>query len=145
MAIGSAPTLELAPDPRSPGLARDFVTWVLDEWELSRLADTARLLTSELVTNAVLHAGTALTLRVVRDTRRSMVRISVWDASPALPRRKRYSELATTGRGLAMIDNAAQAFGVETMTDGKEIWVELPIPNEPDGRVVDGTSSRGDR
>ena len=44
-----------------------------------------------------------------------------------------------------MIDNAAQAFGVETMTDGKEIWVELPIPNEPDGRVVDGTSSRGDR
>ena len=142
MAIGSAPTLELAPNPRSPRLARDFVTWVLEEWGLTRVADTARLLTSELVTNAVLHAGTALTLSVVRDTGRSTVRISVWDASPASPRRKRYSELATTGRGLAMIDNAAEAFGVEALSDGKEVWVEIPIPAQPDNRGVDDGTSR---
>jgi anti-sigma regulatory factor (Ser/Thr protein kinase) len=123
-----ASTIELTADPRSPRVARDFVTEVLAAWGLGRLRDEARLVTSELVTNAVLHSRTDLTLVLEQDPERRVLRITIRDGSHVPPRRRHYSELATTGRGLAMVDRAAQAFGTEQLPEGKAVWVELPLP-----------------
>lgn len=121
------PTLALASDPRSARIARDFVAAVLDEWGMGRVREEARLLTSELVTNAVLHAGTTLTLSIDLDDARQVVRITVRDGSRTQPRRRHYSALATTGRGLAVIDGAAEAFGIEALGEGKAVWFELAL------------------
>ena len=123
-----SPTLTLASDPRSARTARDYVAAVLDEWGLGRVREEARLLTSELVTNAVLHAGTTVTLSIDLDDERQVVRITVRDGSRTQPRRRHYSALATTGRGLAMIDGAAEGFGIEASSEGKAVWFELGVP-----------------
>jgi anti-sigma regulatory factor (Ser/Thr protein kinase) len=120
-------TLDLSPDPSSPRAARAFASEVVSMWGLPMLADEVRLVTSELVTNAVLHSRTKLTLRVTRDDPRGVLRIAVRDGNPAHPRRRHYSDLATTGRGLAMVHKTSQAFGVEPLPDGKQVWVELRI------------------
>src|SRR3954464_8884059 len=102
------------PDPRSLRLpatarstteARRFVVAALDEWELVELSDTVALLTSEVVTNAVLHARTDLTVKVSRVD--GGVRVSVTDGSVRGPIRRRQSHEATTGRGIELLDMLA--------------------------------------
>lgn len=119
--------LTLPADPRSPRRARDFVQATLHSWGLVTVLDDAKLLTSELVTNAVLHARTQVTLTVTSDDERDVVRVSVSDQSPVVPRRRRYSSLATTGRGLNMVDDASQAHGVEPSAAGKAVWFEIGV------------------
>ena len=75
--------------------------------------------------NAILHAGTPITLRLTRDEERQVVRITVRDGNPAHPRRRHYSALSTTGRGLAMVEKATGGFAVEAWSDGKDVWFEL--------------------
>ena len=73
-------------DPRSVGLARRFLREMLEESEVSEdVADTAQLCLSELVTNAVVHAGDRL--RAARDPRRRPDRVG---ARPAATRRPRH-------------------------------------------------------
>src|SRR5437763_9953531 len=74
-------TLTLEPDVMSPRLARQFVASILRDWELDHLLDQAQLLTSELATNAVLHARTPMVLTVTRDDERAMLRVTVLDNS----------------------------------------------------------------
>jgi hypothetical protein len=49
----------------------------------------------------------------------------VYDGSPALPQRKRYSRTATTGRGLGLVEQLADSWGAEAMDSGKAVWFEL--------------------
>jgi anti-sigma regulatory factor (Ser/Thr protein kinase) len=125
--VQTVPTLRLPPDPRSPRHAREFVGSLLERWGLPDLHDRAALITSELVTNAVLHAGTPVTVTVAVDGSRSVLRITVRDGSSVEPRQVDSGELATTGRGLSMVDQSADAFGVEPTSEGKAVWVELPL------------------
>ncbi|MBA2528582.1 MAG: hypothetical protein H0V19_01235, partial [Euzebyales bacterium] len=67
--------LTLQPSAASPRAARQFVVAVLRRWGCEHLGDTVALLTSELVTNAVLHAGSAVGVSVAR--RRGGVRVEV--------------------------------------------------------------------
>jgi anti-sigma regulatory factor (Ser/Thr protein kinase) len=122
--------LELPPLPTSPRVAREFVAGVVVGWGLDHLADAARLLTSELVTNAVLHARTSLTVRVDRDEERQVVRVSVLDHSEVRPRRRHYSPMSTTGRGLVMVRGAARDYGVDSAESGKAVWFELPLMDD---------------
>jgi anti-sigma regulatory factor (Ser/Thr protein kinase) len=123
-----SPTLLLPPDPSSPQRARDFVAAVLDVWGDAELREQARLLTSELVTNAVMHARTDVTVTVIRDDAQQAVRVTVADGSEVPPRRRPYRALATTGRGIAMVARAAKDFGIVIRPGGKTVWFELPIP-----------------
>ena len=121
-------TLLLPPEPSSPGRARDFVAAALEAWGTAELREQARLLTSELVTNAVMHARTDVTVTVIRDDARQAVRVTVADGSEVPPRRRPYGALATTGRGIAMVAKAAKNFGIDVRPGGKTVWFELPIP-----------------
>lgn len=87
------------------------------------LASDAELVVTELVTNAVLHGHPPISLRV--KGRRDRVRIEVVDAGHAMPLRAQKNTENMTGRGLAVVDSLASAWGVEPATDGKLVWAEL--------------------
>ena len=130
-------SLTLPADPRSPGAAREFVEETLRSWGLVAALNDAKLLTSELVTNAVLHARTSLTLVLAKDDERDVVRVSVHDESATVPRRRAYSPLATTGRGLNMVGAASQAHGVERSANGKAVWFEISMSPAGAGSLTD--------
>lgn len=115
--------LELESDPRMVVAARQFVRDRLSAWEATDHLDAAVLVTSELVTNAVLHARTAIQLRLIVDG--SKVRIEVLDENSRLPAPAACPPDATSGRGLALISSLAATWGMDHRGDGKVVWAEL--------------------
>ncbi|MGH9189259.1 MAG: ATP-binding protein [Acidimicrobiales bacterium] len=118
-----------------PGLAasareaRTFVRSSLAEMGLDALADTAVLLVSELVANVVLHASGDMEVMVSPTA--SGVIVRVHDGLGELrPTRKRYSETATTGRGLMLVDALAHRWGIDRDGAGKLVWFELERPTD---------------
>lgn len=125
--VGSSPPqarwCQLPPEPTSAGTARRFVGSALAGVD-PELRDTAQLLTSELVTNAVLHSGTELELGVWASPER--VHVSVFDRAPDAPIRRRDHDVdAATGRGLQLVEALASAYGTETFAEGKTVWFEM--------------------
>jgi anti-sigma regulatory factor (Ser/Thr protein kinase) len=110
-------------EPTSAGLARRFVDATLREWSCDPLLEVATLLVSELVANAVLHAGTQI--RVGIRMNRDRLRIEVQDGNARRPARKHYSSLSTTGRGLLLVERMADQWGVAPAGNGKIVWFEL--------------------
>lgn len=115
--------LALRPVPASAAQARSFVERTLGDWGCDAVLDASRLLVSELVTNAVLHARTdfELVIRLVRGG----VRVEVADGSPSAPVVRHYEDEAMTGRGLALVDQLATAWGVDDRSNGKAVWFEI--------------------
>jgi anti-sigma regulatory factor (Ser/Thr protein kinase) len=118
----SAPVV-LDPVPTSPAAARRWLRARLDALGRPQLADVALLLVSEAVTNAVLHARTAIEVDV--QPLGNGIRVEVRDGSPRPPSRRRHSEAATTGRGLALVASLADDWGWSQQPAGKVVWFEL--------------------
>jgi anti-sigma regulatory factor (Ser/Thr protein kinase) len=95
----------------------------LDDWDAHQFADDAVLLLSELVTNAVLHAGTDIEVTVQLD--KDVLRVEVRDGDARLPTVRHYSLLSGTGRGLALVAQTARSWDVEPLPTGKRVWFEL--------------------
>jgi anti-sigma regulatory factor (Ser/Thr protein kinase) len=91
--------------------------------ERADFVDTASLLVSELVTNAIVHARTDVEVRLVTD--HHMLRAEVSDGNPTFPSPRRPIGLAGTGRGLLMMDQVASRWGVLPSGSGKTVWFEL--------------------
>ena len=108
--------------------ARTVVDALLPVWNLADLQDDAKLIASELVTNAYLHApGTdSFELELVRRSRG--VRISLADGSSIRPVIAELSHDATSGRGMRIVACLASAWGAEDYHGGKRVWVELDQP-----------------
>lgn len=123
-----------AGDAASAAPARRFVAATLDAWHAPDLQEIAVLLVSELVANVALHA--AGEMDVVVGLRDGRLRVEVYDASPALPQRKRYSRTATTGRGLGLVEQLADTWGVERTDSGKAVWFELVRGQARSGAAV---------
>jgi anti-sigma regulatory factor (Ser/Thr protein kinase) len=113
-------------DPAQLAAARQFAQARLHEWGIPSLADSTKLVVSELATNAVLHGGSAPELSMKLDGR--VLRIEVRDTSAALPRVKPHSETATTGRGMVIVEALSSNWGADTDDGGKVVWCELPAP-----------------
>ena len=120
--------LQLEPDRSNVALARRFVMDAVHALGHEAAADVAELLTSEVVTNAVLHAGTSVQLRVVGET--GAVRIEVTDGSSAAPARRHYSPEAATGRGLGLVEALATEWGTRTEAGGKTVWFTIEAEAE---------------
>lgn len=110
----------LPADPSAPAAARRLVRSALREWRLEALLDPVQLLTSELVTNALLHARSAPRLTVARTP--DGVLVTVEDGSPSGPARRRHGAQATTGRGVALLEDLADEWGWERQPGGKAVW-----------------------
>jgi anti-sigma regulatory factor (Ser/Thr protein kinase) len=120
----------LPPEPRSVAEARRLVSATLDRLGCSQLEMTATLLVSELVTNALLHARTAMQVRVERLP--DCIRITVTDESAVPPAMRRYGRTSTTGRGLRLVASMSKSWGVEAAgRGGKAVWFTL----DPDAEV----------
>jgi anti-sigma regulatory factor (Ser/Thr protein kinase) len=119
--------LELPPTTDSVPVARRFVRARLVEGATD--VDTATLLVSEVVTNAILHART--TVRVTVEVADEFVRIAVRDGSPVQPRVHSFSSTSATGRGLRLLDRLARRWGVysDPATGGKVVWFEVGEPS----------------
>ncbi|MDR7312005.1 serine phosphatase RsbU (regulator of sigma subunit)/anti-sigma regulatory factor (Ser/Thr protein kinase)/putative methionine-R-sulfoxide reductase with GAF domain [Nocardioides luteus] len=119
------------PAPTSVSEARRFARRVLADWGFEDLLDDAVLLTSELVTNAVTHAGTPMTVAVVREADR--VRIDVVDQHPTrvLPvGANARPGIGEHGRGLLITSALATAWGVEYRKDHKRVWAAFALVEE---------------
>ncbi|MFJ8042589.1 ATP-binding protein [Kitasatospora sp. NPDC096147] len=106
------------------GAVRRRLRAALDLWGVPELADTAELLTSELVTNALLHTERGAVLDAVLSPEQRL-RIEVQDGATRLPGRRVASETATSGRGLQLVEALADDWGVQLRGDGKVTWFEL--------------------
>ncbi|MGI8810283.1 MAG: ATP-binding protein [Acidimicrobiales bacterium] len=115
----------LTPHPTSVGAARRFVRDVLMSRQVDgRVVDTVELLTSEVVTNAIIHGRSGPQLAV--EIGESVVRVAVGDLSPALPVRKFSRPDDVSGRGVVIIEELASAWGVEREGNGsKRVWFEV--------------------
>jgi DNA-binding NarL/FixJ family response regulator len=115
----------LGADTSSARQARRFVDEVLGRWQCAALLDDVQLLVSELVTNAVVHAGSdvEVAVRLLGDS----VRIEVVDRAPAASLRPSSPDHdAESGRGLMLVETMASAWGVEPIDGGKSVWFEIP-------------------
>ena len=121
--------LVLGGQPTSAAVARHFVTGVLHSWRLSSVAQgDVELLTSEVVGNAVRHGESPFT--VIVEYLGDVIRVSVGDGAPALPRRLQPDAQATGGRGVQIVHDVARSWGVTKTADGKRVWFELPVPEQ---------------
>lgn len=125
------------PVGRSVATARAFVRDTLQGWGFAEIVDDAVVLTSELVTNAVVHAGTAADVQCLRYE--SSVRIKVGDHYPErdLPLQNVTRPAVSTdhegGRGLMLCSALASRWGVEYHPAQKQVWFQLELPQRPAG------------
>ncbi|WP_432131238.1 ATP-binding protein [Streptomyces tendae] len=106
--------------------ARRLVRTALAAWYLEDLTDTALLLVSELVANAVKHTNSRVIRVVITRPSERFVRIGVVDKARVLPELvKPDDDLLTSGRGLLLVDALAERWGTDVHRWGKQVWAEL--------------------
>jgi serine phosphatase RsbU (regulator of sigma subunit) len=115
-------SIDFTPSRTSPALVR--------RWLTARLGDDhpmlheALLCTSELVSNAVLHAGTDGVVRLRRAGGR--LRVEVFDGDlERQPAPRDFNRHSVTGRGLRLVIDLSLDWGTELLPDGKMVWFEL--------------------
>jgi anti-sigma regulatory factor (Ser/Thr protein kinase) len=112
--------------PSSAGEARRLLRDALPGEASEEAVDAAALALSEIVTNALVHAGTPMRLRVILAP--SGVRVELADGSVHLPLPRDYSRAAGTGRGLHMVTEVVDQWGAHHDDDGKVVWFEIADP-----------------
>ncbi|GAC1445724.1 MAG: hypothetical protein NVSMB55_28220 [Mycobacteriales bacterium] len=118
--------LSLRADLRSPTEARRFVARTLSPLLDREDVETAMLVTSELVTNAALHAGTECELELLGKPGALMIRVSDFQPQPGLARQS-FGRENTAGRGLRLLEVLCRRWGIEPDPAGKTVWCELRI------------------
>jgi anti-sigma regulatory factor (Ser/Thr protein kinase) len=130
----------IAAVPTAACRARTYTRSALRSWHLEPMVETAELLVSELVTNAVkATAGVTCPIRTDRDepdpsiylclsTFAEKLLIEVWDRCDEPPNRRTASDDDENGRGLALVQALSKAWGYETLhSGGKIVWCECVI------------------
>lgn len=113
-------------DPASATLARRLSKAALEVWRLDReITDTAVLLVSELVTNAIRYGGSPVELALRLSEGR--LRVEVSDGSPEAPSPRDVDLRRAGGRGLSIVSQLAQRWGSAPSATGagKTVWFEL--------------------
>ncbi|MEU0770146.1 SpoIIE family protein phosphatase [Streptomyces albogriseolus] len=130
------------PVGRSVASARSFVRDTLQGWGFADIVDDAVVLTSELVTNAVVHAGTSADLLCLRSE--DGVRIEVADRYPEreIPLQGSPIDMGSPdregGRGLQLCAALAGHWGVDYTPTHKTVWFRLDLPERPVGTRTAG-------
>jgi anti-sigma regulatory factor (Ser/Thr protein kinase) len=113
-------------------VVRRQLAQTLSDWECpDELVGDAKVVATELVTNAMLHGGGCTSLAAVFDGR--SLRLEVGDRDRVPPQPYHYDDVAATGRGLRLVAGMSASWGWETQAAGKIVWAELgrPLGGEP--------------
>jgi len=116
-------------DPEALRASRHMIRTAVRTWGVCDRADEIELIADELITNALLHTEGAavVTLRILTGTARRL-RVEVEDTSSVLPRRREAGEIGVSGRGLLLVDQLTDVWGVEPRGGGKAVWCEFTVP-----------------
>src|SRR5690606_13626212 len=123
--------VRLPADRRTPAAARAIVRSVLTEARLTDLLDETLLLTTELSTNSVLHAGTDLELEIATDPGGVTVVVrdhALGTVQMRTPAEGEDANAEEGGRGLLLVDRFATRWGTTQHADGKGVWFRLDLP-----------------
>lgn len=129
--------LRLAAQLSAVPWARRLLSQTLRDWGLAELSETALLLASELVSNAVKAAACpaasdgagqrqliGLTMRCTG----TCLLLEVWDANPAQPVLQEPDPTAESGRGLFLVEALSSRWGLQAADGGKVVWCEIGLP-----------------
>ena len=132
-------------DPVRIAEARRQLRGLLHDWPDPEQVETAELLASELLANVVKHTdGDAwLVAEVTGRLGGRRLRVEVSDSSDELPHKQQPGELASSGRGLMLIEFLSDAWGVVPRGEGKTIWFELREPEAGTEGPAAGSEASG--
>jgi anti-sigma regulatory factor (Ser/Thr protein kinase) len=122
-AAGDSATRRFQPELAAAADVRRFVDSTLVDWGADDRIDDVRLVASELVTNAVRHAGSELTVTLSRGAGR--LRVAVADGGTELPHVVSAKATAASGRGLKLVQAVSADWGCERRADGKVVWADV--------------------
>ncbi|MFJ4985556.1 SpoIIE family protein phosphatase [Streptomyces sp. NPDC088732] len=131
--------LEIQPrDLRTVSTARKFARNSLRTWQLNEISDDLEITVSEIVTNALIHAGSDVDMRLYRYPDRVRLEVRDSDSAPPIPSSFSMSEegrsKAENGRGMVIVENISGSWGSSPNGRGKTVWIEfLTPPPEPAG------------
>lgn len=119
--------LELCATPSAVACARSLTKRIVLEWGRPDLADTAELLVSELVTNAILASGDSpgQVVRLWLVAEPDNLVIQVWDGSTDMPERRDAGPESEHGRGLMLVESLSKQWGTCAEPAGKVVWVQI--------------------
>ena len=127
----------LPADLRNVRSARQHLRDALVAAGLDDLTDRAALAVTEVVTNAFVHTGTSVRLRVIPGV--ALVRVEVEDGGSQAPVRRSYADTAGTGRGLQLLEESVERWGITELAAGKVVWFELgDVESATDPRIHAG-------
>ncbi|MER5809685.1 SpoIIE family protein phosphatase [Streptomyces sp. NPDC002033] len=128
-----AATVAQAEPERIAG-ARRQVRELLHDWADPDQVDSAVLMVSEMVTNVLVHTdGDALLVaEAVGELGARRLRVEVADGSDEPPHKRQPGEMASSGRGVLLMEMLADTWGVDPRGAGKSIWFELYERSKPD-------------
>src|SRR5262245_2008975 len=116
--------MDCRPDPLAPRQARAFVASFMKAWGLADLVDRAELLTSEVVTNAIVYTHSPV--RLVVEAHSSSVVVEVKDtAQTQVGAEGEEVAEADHGRGMVLVDALSDRWGWWKEEGGKVVWFAL--------------------
>jgi anti-sigma regulatory factor (Ser/Thr protein kinase) len=128
LALSRSATMQVAAEPTGPSRVRAWMAAKLREWQVpDPVVGAAVLCTSELTTNALLHAGTPASVRVDLTAERLLVSVADTGTRGSVTR-THTDALSSRGRGLGLIEELSDSWGTDPTVRGSTVWFEMLIP-----------------
>jgi anti-sigma regulatory factor (Ser/Thr protein kinase) len=112
--------------------ARRFVDGLLNSWDQAQVSDDVQLLVSEVVTNALIHAGSDVDLRMLAFADHVRMEVRDFASQPPVPYPFAASDEgvaeAEHGRGLFLVEALARDWNTSPNGRGKTVWLEVEVP-----------------
>jgi anti-sigma regulatory factor (Ser/Thr protein kinase) len=125
LAASRSATMQVAAEPTGPSRVRQWMTARLREWSVPEsVIGAAILCTSELTTNALLHAGTPAQVHIDLNAERLLVSVADTGTRGSVIR-ARADTLASRGRGLGLIEELSDSWGTDPTVRGSTVWFEM--------------------
>jgi anti-sigma regulatory factor (Ser/Thr protein kinase) len=128
-------TMRVAPEPTGPSRVRHWMTARLREWNVAEpVIASAVLCTSELTTNALLHAGTPAQVEIDLNAERLLVSVADTGTRGSVIRTHTdgMGSLSSRGRGLGLIEELSDSWGTDPSVRGSTVWFELLLNSTVD-------------
>ncbi|OJF11892.1 ATP-binding SpoIIE family protein phosphatase [Couchioplanes caeruleus] len=128
VALSRSATMRVPAEPTGPSRVRQWMTTRLRDWGVPEpVIGAAILCTSELTTNALLHAGTPAHVRIDLSAERLLVSVADTGTRGSVTR-AHTDTLSSRGRGLGLIEELSDTWGTDPAVRGSTVWFEMLLP-----------------